>query len=79
MNPPQVKNEKVNNHFKKTITFGIDHLNKRPRSYLETDQRKVIDITYRDIHATYRTWADKFLVSGYSIIFVYGERKKILQ
>lgn len=73
------KNEKITDHDKKLITFTIDHLNKRPLIELRGGRRPVETISFDHVHSVYRSWANKHIEKGYSVIFVHGKEKKILQ
>lgn len=63
----------------KIITVTQDNLNKKIGKLLLEDKMSTYDIRMEDVKITTRSAILKWVPRGYSIIFQYGRRSKILR
>lgn len=62
----------------KTITFTKDHLNKLPYWDLVENKKSIYDIHINNIHARFKNLTQPHLDNGYSIVFKWENKTKVL-
>ena len=72
------KYDKLTNKKLMTITFGVEQISKPTRWGLSTGHITIIDVRFKDIQAIYKTLYRPKLELGYSMLFEYKGKRKIL-